>query len=133
MLKKPSIKIIAIANPSVAPYGVAAMEAVKNAGIYDKIKNKIVYGESIAQVDQYLLSGVANMVITAKSVVKSPDLKNKGKWTEVPVNLYRPIKQGAVLLKHAKDNGLKAAKAFYRFLFSAPGKRIIKSFGYKIR
>jgi molybdate transport system substrate-binding protein len=128
-----SIKTIAIANPGTAPYGVASIEALKNSGIYDAVKSKIVFGESIAQVNQYALSGAADIAFTAKSVVESPALKHKGKWIEVPERIYKPIKQGAVILKYAKKDNYKAAKAFYKFLFSKKGKSILEKFGYKIK
>lgn len=133
VLKDRSVKTIAVANPSTAPYGVAAISALKEAGIYDVIKNKIVYGESIAQVNQYLLSGVADVVFTAKSVVESPALKNKGKWIEISDSLYQPIQQGAVILKYAERNDLKDAQAFYNFLFTSEGKAVFRSFGYEVR
>jgi molybdate transport system substrate-binding protein len=133
-LEKPSVRTIAIANPAMAPYGIASTEAMKKADIYGSVKKKIVYGESIAQVNHYLLSGAADIAFTAESVVESPVLKGKGKWTEVPDDLYQPIKQGAVLLKHAAKGGrLKAAKAFYQLLFSRQGRAIFHSFGYGIK
>lgn len=133
VLTKPFIKTIAVANPSTAPYGVAAIEAMTKDGIFNSVKSKIVYGESIAQVDSYLLSGVTDIAFTAKSVVESPALKGKGRWIEVPDNWYRPIAQGVVVLKHARSNNFKAATAFYFFLFSNQAKAIFKSFGYKIK
>jgi molybdate transport system substrate-binding protein len=110
-----------------------SIEALKNAGIYDAVKSKIVYGESIAQVNQYILTGDANIGFTAKSGVESPKLKHKGSWIEVPEGLYQPIKQGAVILRHAKKSNLKTAQAFYKFLFNKKGRRIFKVFGYKIK
>lgn len=133
ILKQPSIKTIAIANPGTAPYGVAAIQALKNTEILNVVKNKIVYGESIAQVGSYVLSGVTDVAFTAKSVVESPKLKNKGTWIEVPDNLYQPIAQGVVVLKNAKVRNFKVASAFYSFLFSSQAKAIFKSFGYKIK
>jgi molybdate transport system substrate-binding protein len=133
MLKSGTIKTIAVANPATAPYGVAAIQALKKAGIYKAVKDKIVYGESIAQVNQYLLSGVADAAFTAKSVVKAPALAHKGRWIEPADTLYSPIRQGAVILKHARDNDLTDVKAFYEFLSSPEGKSIFESFGYRTR
>ncbi len=133
ILNQPFIKTIAIANPATAPYGRAATEALKKRGIFNSVENKIVYGESTAQVNQYLLSGAADIAFTGKSVVESPALKNKGKWIEVPDDLYQPIAQGVVILKHARSDGLQAASAFYHFLFSNEGRAIFKSFGYRIK
>jgi molybdate transport system substrate-binding protein len=133
VLRSDAIKTIAVANPATAPYGVATIQALKKAGIYDAVKDKIVYGESIAQVNQYLLSGAADAAFTAQSVVKAPALVHKGRWIEPADTLYAPIRQGAVILKHAAGSDLKDVKAFYEFLSSPEGKSIFKSFGYKTR
>lgn len=129
-LKSSSIKTIAVANPSTAPYGVATIQALKNAHIYADIKDKIVFGESISQVNQYLLSGAADVAFTAKSVVKAPRVKGKGKWMEIPERSYSPIRQGSVMLKHAATGDLNAAKSFYQFIFSPQGQSIFRSYGY---
>lgn len=121
---------IAIANPQTAPYGVAAVEALKKANLYDNVKTKLVYGESISQVNQYLLSGAADIALTAKSVVLSPGLKQKGHWTEVDRDLYEPIKQGVIIIKTAKKN---EAGKFYQFLFSKKAKAIFENYGYLIK
>lgn len=131
-LKSPSIKTIAVANPSTAPYGVATIQALKSAMIYEAVKDKIVYGESISQVNQYLLSGVADVAFTAKSVIKAPRLSDKGTWLEVSDKLYSNIRQGMVILKHASENNLKAVKRFYQFLSSPEGQSIFKSYGYSV-
>lgn len=125
-------RTIALANPATAPYGVAAVQCMKKEGIYARVKNKLVYGESIAQVNQYLLMGVADIVFTARSVVEAPNLKNKGYWTALPPSSYSPLSQGAVILKTAKGNVLTAAKNFYRFLFSQEGRSILRAYGYKL-
>jgi molybdate transport system substrate-binding protein len=132
MLRSSSVKTIAVANPATAPYGVATIAALKKAGIYEAVKGKIVYGESIAQVNQYLLSGAADVAFTAMSVVRSPTLIRKGKWIEVNADAYQPIEQGVILLKYAKHNNLKMARVFYDFLFSPKGRAIFEYFGYKI-
>lgn len=131
-IQNPSIQSIAIANPSVAPYGEATVAALKKTGLYQAVKDKIVYGESISQVNQYLLGGAADVAFTAKAIVLSPDLQEKGHWVEVADSLYPSVKQGAVLLKHAKEGQLAEAKAFYQFLFSGKGKSIFREFGYKV-
>lgn len=121
---------IAIANPQTAPYGVAAVEALKKAGFYDKVKSKLVYGESISQVNQYLLSGAADIALTAKSVVLSPGMKSKGHWKEVDHNLYEPIAQGVIITKTAH---MEAAEKFYKFLFSKKAEGIFEKYGYLIK
>ncbi len=129
-IKDQKITKFAIANPQTAPYGVAAVEALKKAGLYDNVKSKLVYGESISQVNQYLLSGAADIALTAKSVVLSPAMKSKGKWVEVDDTLYEPIAQGVVITKAAQK---KEANKFYKFLFSKKAQVIFEKYGYLIK
>jgi molybdate transport system substrate-binding protein len=126
-----SVKKISIANAALAPYGEAAEQALQHMGLLAKLKTKLVYGESIAQVNQYLLTGVADVAFTAKSVVLDHDQKNTGNWKEVDPKLYKPIAQGVVVLKATTGENLKQANRFYKFLFSAKAKQIFKQYGYK--
>lgn len=130
-LKSASVKKIAIANAALAPYGEAAEQAMEQSGLLTILKPKLVYGESIAQVNQYLLTGAADVAFTAKSVVLDPAQKNKGNWKEVNGKLYKPIAQGVVVLKASTGENLKQANRFYQFLFSARAKQIFKQYGYK--
>ncbi len=120
------VRQIAIANPKFAPYGKAAIEAFKNRGIYDRIKNKLVYSETVTGVIPYTIHS-ADVGIVAKSSLFSPNIKKIGKFYSKDVNpkYYTPIKQGVVLLKHNED-----AKKFYDFLFTKKAKKIFKKYGY---
>ncbi len=131
MLTDKKVKHIAIANPITAPYGTAAIEALKHYNIYDTINNKLVYGESIAQTNQFITSKSANIGFTAKSVVVSSTMKNKGNWITVNDSTYTPIRQGIVRIKRKKD-ALKKAQQFYDFLFSSEAREILEDFGYLI-
>jgi molybdate transport system substrate-binding protein len=125
-----SIHRIALANPKSAPYGKAALEALKNAKLYDKVRKKAIYGESIAQALSYTIRA-ADLGFIAKSALYSPKLQHfkEGKnWIEVNPKLYHAIDQGVVILKYADKN--KAAKEFYLFLFSPKAKAIFKKYGY---
>ncbi len=130
-LNNTAIKKIAIANPNLAPYGTAAEEAMQKTNTFNTLKPKLVYGESIAQVNQYLLTGAVDVAFTAKSVVLDPAQKGVGRWTEVDSKLYQPIAQGVVVLKTSKGQNLAAANQFYQFLFSAQAKQIFKAYGYR--
>ncbi len=130
LLKEKTIRTIAIANPKTAPYGKAAMMALRNAKIYKGVKSKFIYGESIAQTISYALSA-ADIGIVAKSSLFGTQMKHykEGKhWSEIDPKLYTPIEQGVVLLKYAKNN--KEYKAFYEFLFSKEAKMIFQKYGY---
>ncbi|MEZ4955399.1 MAG: molybdate ABC transporter substrate-binding protein [Saprospiraceae bacterium] len=89
-----SVKHLAIANPKTAPYGEAAVEAFHFYNLYDALQPKLVFGESISQVNQFVLSKTAEVGITAMSVVLSPKIKDQGHWAEVPQESYTPIAQG---------------------------------------
>ncbi|MDO6738535.1 molybdate ABC transporter substrate-binding protein [Wenyingzhuangia sp. 2_MG-2023] len=126
-LKLPNIKHIALANPKTAPYGKAALEVLQNNHL-DTLQYKYVYGESIAQTNQFVQSKAAEIGFTAMSVVLSPNAKNKGVWIEIPTTQYHPIEQGIVLLKkHHVD-----AQRFYDFVFSNKAKETLKEYGYDI-
>lgn len=128
-LKNSAIKKIAIANPKLAPYGTAAEAAMQKTNTFTTLKPKLVYGESIAQVNQYLITGAVDVAFTAKSVVLDPAQKGVGRWTEVDSKLYEPIAQGVVVLKASKN--LAATNRLYQFLFSAQAKQIFKAYGYR--
>ena len=130
LLLSNKISKIAAANPRTAPYGIASIEAMKHLGIYEKIKNKLIFGESIASVNQFIYSKTVEAGFTSKSVVLSPKMKGKGKWMEVDHDAYEPIKQGCVILKYGYDNHKKESRKFYDFLFSAKAKSILSNFGY---
>ena len=123
---------IAIANPKTAPYGKAAVEAMKNANIYDSIKNKFVYAESISQTVSYSITA-ADMGFIAKSSLYSPKMsryKEGINWIDVDSKLYTPINQGIVILNNSKEN--QEVKAFYDFILSQKAKDIFKNFGYLV-
>ncbi len=128
LLTHQKIEHIAVANPKTAPYGEAAISVLKQANIYDQLSDKLVYGESISQTNQFIVSGAAQVGFTAKSVVLSPQMEGKGQWIAIDKNLYTPIAQGAVIIK--KDSISEATLKFYKFLFSPKSKEILENFGY---
>lgn len=124
------IKSIALANPKIAPYGAAAESVLKKYNLLDKLKNKLVFGESISQTSQFIASQNADIGFTAKAVVLSDEMKNRGKWIELNHDVYAPILQSAVLLKYGSENHSVEARKFYEFLFSEKAKDIYKKYGY---
>ncbi len=129
MLIDNAVRHIAIANPKLAPYGMAAVSVLKKVDLLDKVEKKLVYGESIAQTNQFIITGAAEVGFTAMSVVVSPQMKGKGKWVEISRDYYLPIEQGVVLIK--RENGLlEEAIKFYEFLSSPEAISIMGEFGY---
>ena len=116
-LNDSSINHIALANPKTAPYGQAAVEVLEKYALLDRLKNKLVYGESIGQTNQFIYSESAEIGFTAQSVVLAPEMKGKGKWILVNDADYKPISQGAVVIKQSEGNNHNANK-YYNFLFS---------------
>lgn len=121
---------IAIANPKLAPYGKAAEQALKKLKLYEKAQTRLVFGESISQVNTYVLKGAANIGFTTESLVYELPPGASFKWQRVESALYAPIKQGAVLLKYAKSKNYTNNKRFFDYLFSAEAKAIFKQYGY---
>lgn len=133
LLLSSNIKNIAIANPKTAPYGSAAEAILKKYGLYDKVSSKLVTGESISQTSQFIATQNADIGFTAKSIVISKEMLDKGKWVELNSQHYPPIEQSAALLQHAKQNNEAAARKFYNFLYSAKAKTIYNKFGYIVK
>jgi molybdate transport system substrate-binding protein len=98
-LRDPAVQKIAIANPEHAPYGRAAEEALRKSGVYDAVKDRLVLGENISQAAQFVESGNANAGILALSLVVSAAMKDQGRMWNIPENLYKPIQQGAVVVR----------------------------------
>lgn len=121
------VQKIAIANPKHAPYGSAAVAALKRAGLYEQIKPKLVYGENIAQAAQFVQSGNAQAGIIAMSLALSPAMKG-GKLWEIPADQHPPIEQAAVILRDAKNK--ESARAFCEFVTSESGRATLVKYGF---
>jgi molybdate transport system substrate-binding protein len=130
VLTQPSIAHVAIANPEHAPYGRAAVAAMQSAGVYDRVKPKLVVGENIAQTMQFVQSGAADVGIVALSLALAPNVKGEGRLFEIPASAYPRIEQGGIILKGAAD--VDAARAFRGFLLSADGQAILKQYGFSL-
>ncbi len=130
ILSSNQIDKIAIANPEIAPYGKAAEEVLMANGIYDLIEDKLVFAESISQVNQFVSTGNADVGFTAMSAVLSKEMEGKGSWIELDEKQYNPILQGAVILKNSTNED--DVKSFYDFLFTQSSKDILVNYGYTI-
>lgn len=120
-------KHVALANPETAPYGKAAQQTLQALGLDSLWQGRLVYGESISQVNQFVSTGAVDMGFTAKSAILH--LSHKSTWRAIPDSLYTPIRQGAVMLKGGRAKQLHA-RQFYDFLFSQQAKEILHKFGY---
>ena len=123
-----SIQKLAIANPQHAPYGRAAEEALRNAGLYDAVKDRLVLGENISQAAQFVESGNAEAGILALSLVVSPGLKENGRYARVPENLYKPIQQGVVLVRASQNP--QSARAFLDYIKSPATAALLERYGF---
>jgi molybdate transport system substrate-binding protein len=131
-LAAPGVGKVAIANPKVAPFGRQALKALEFYQVRSAVEPKLVYGESITQVSQYVDSKAADVGFSAKSIVIAPETAGKGKWVEVPPESYEPIAQGMGLLKYGEQNHREAAHKFYDFVLSAKARDIFARHGYKL-
>jgi molybdate transport system substrate-binding protein len=127
-LRSTSVRHVAIANPRHAPYGKAAEAAMRSHGVYDSIKDKLVYGENVAQTFQFVQSGAADIGIVALSLALAPAAHSQGRYWEVPLDAYPRIEQGGVILKWAKQQ--EAAQAFRAFVVGDKGQGILKKYGF---
>ena len=128
VLKRTDLRTIAIADPAVAPYGLAAEETMRKLGVYDALRPKIVKGASIAQAYQFVATGAAEIGFVAQS--QNVTVKCGSRWL-VPEALHAPIEQQAVLLKAGAND--PAAQKFLDFLKSPAARTIIMRYGYDLR
>jgi molybdate transport system substrate-binding protein len=129
-LLNPSIKKIAIANPQHAPYGKAAVAAMQKENIYDQVKDKFVLGENISQTATFVASGSADVGIIALSLALSPNMKDKGRYAEVPGGDYPAIEQACVIIRSSKNKDI--ARQFLKFIQSPPIKELFNKYGFAI-
>jgi molybdate transport system substrate-binding protein len=122
------IKHIAVANPQHAPYGRAAMAALRHEGLYDRIQAKFVLGENISQTAQFAQSGGAEVGVLSLSLAFSPALKNSGLYVEIPEAWYPAIEQAAIIVSSSKEKTL--ARQFLDYLKRPETVRMLQSFGF---
>jgi molybdate transport system substrate-binding protein len=129
-LLEPSIRKIAVANPEHAPYGRAAVAALKSLQVYDQVASRLVYGENIAQTAQFVQSGAADAGLLALSLAVAPQMRDAGRFWQVPLEAYPRMEQGGIILKSTKD--LESARAFRDFILGEHGRQVLKQYGFSI-
>ena len=128
VLADPRVRTVAIANPQHAPYGVAAVAAMEEAGVHDAVEPKLVLGENVGQAGEFVRSGNADAGIVAMSVVLADAFRDVGRWTEVPPGTFPPLEQGGVVLPDADD--ADAARAVRDTLLGPAGRRVLERYGF---
>ena len=124
------VRRVALANPEHAPYGRAAVAALRHEGIYDRVIDKCVFGESISQAAQFAQSGSADVGILALSLALSPTLKSTGRYIKISESWYPSIDQAAVVLASSLQKLL--ARQFIDYLKSPASVRTLQSYGFAV-
>jgi molybdate transport system substrate-binding protein len=127
-LLEPSIKKIAIANPQHAPYGRAAVAALKHYGLYEKVSDRLVLGENVSQAAQFVESGNAQVGFIAFAHASAPAMQGKGKYWKVPADAYPPLDQGAVIISHSTH--VPDATAFLDYMKSPEALAVLRHYGF---
>lgn len=125
-----TVKKVAIANPKHAPYGVAAVAAMKSLQVYDRVEPNLVFGDTVGQAAQFIQSGAADIGIIARSLAIAPPLRDQGYYWEIPLDAYPTMEQGGVILKWAKYPD--AARDFRDFVLGPPGRALLKRHGFSL-
>ncbi len=128
VLKTGDFKHLAIANPKLAPYGLAATQVMDKLGLTATLQPRFVQGENIAQTYQFVATGNAQLGFVALSQVMVDGKIGQGSAWQVPADMHEPIRQDAALLDTGKGN--VAATALMQYLKTDKAKNIIKSYGY---
>jgi molybdate transport system substrate-binding protein len=131
VLADANVKRIAIANPSHAPYGRAAVAAIRHEGLYDRVQSKLVLGENISQTAQFAESGNAEVGLIALALALGPAMKDAGTYAEIPTAFYPPIEQAAVVIAASKQKA--AAARFIETLKGQAARATLESFGFGVR
>jgi molybdate transport system substrate-binding protein len=125
-----SVKRIALANPNVAPFGRAAVNALKKAGIYDAAAEKFVYAENVSQAARMTIDA-ADIGFIARSLMSDPAMKKYRRgdhWVDLPEDIAPPVPHGIVIIKSSRNADI--AENFRAFILSTDGKNILSEWGY---
>ena len=120
---------LAIADPKLAPYGMAAKETLEKLVMWNAMQRKLVKGENITQTYQFIATENSELGFIALSQIMRDGKVSSGSWWLVPPEMHKPIRQSAVLLTGAKDK--VAAQSFLNFLKTEPAKKVMRGFGYE--
>jgi molybdate transport system substrate-binding protein len=130
VLLDPSVKKIAVANPEHAPYGRAAVAALKHYGLYDQLTGKLVLGENVSQAAQFAESGNAQVGFVALAHAVAPSMQGRGKFWIVPAEAYPALAQGVVVISHSLHK--KETAAFEEYIKTKDATEIWKRYGFTL-
>lgn len=125
-----NIRKISVANPDVAPYGMRAKEALKSAGMWDTIQNKLVFGENIEHATQMVRTGAADAGIIALSLARNPEMSRQGSYSLIDSNLHGSLAQAFVITRRAKDSAL--ARRFAAYIQTPESRNTIEKYGFSL-
>jgi molybdate transport system substrate-binding protein len=130
VLLDPAVKKIAVANPQHAPYGRAAVAALKHYNLYDHVADRLVLGENVSQAAQFAESGNAQAGFVALAHAVAPSMKGRGKFWEVPAEAYPPLAQGVVVMAHSPHKN--EAAAFVAYIKTKDATDVLKKYGFTL-
>jgi molybdate transport system substrate-binding protein len=124
-LRNADVRIVAVANPKLAPYGLATVKTLQKTGLWTAIEPKVVYAETIIAAKQFAATGNADVAFTAGSLV----LRSGGNVIPIPGNLHTPIDQTIAILRSSGEQA--EARQFVQFLLGPQGQEILSRYGYE--
>lgn len=125
---EPSVAKVSIANPEHAPYGRAAVAALRSTDLYGQVQPRLVLGENVSQALQFVESGAAEVGIIAYSLAVAPTVASQGRFTLIPADAHPPIEQGVVVLHRATDPA--AATRFLDYVLGSASRPILERYGF---
>jgi molybdate transport system substrate-binding protein len=125
-LTRGEVTRVALAKPDAAPYGQAAVEALRALKVWEQVEPKVVYGQSVAQAKQFAASGNADAAFLPRSLVR----EGEGRFVEIDGRLHRPLEQSVAVVRASRRQ--EAARRFVEFLSGAEGRAVLESYGYAV-
>jgi molybdate transport system substrate-binding protein len=130
VLADPQVRRVAIANPEHAPYGRAAVAALRHEQLYDRVRSKFVLGENISQAAQFAQSGNADAGVIALSLALAPAMRASGHYVDIPASYHPPIEQAAVVLRASRQQDI--ARQFLTFLQEPESRQALQQAGFVV-
>lgn len=130
VLKDSTLRRVAVGDPKVTVYGPAAIEVLEKIGVLKVVQSKLVYGENISTVAQYIVSASVDIGFSNLSFTQSGPLAGKGKYIVLDSSLHSPLLQGAAILRHGMEKKPEESEQFFAYLFGKKARAILSRYGY---